>query len=199
MKIRKNILILIGACLFLGFILSRQFFLHKLVAESTQPEQEQELALEVSQLIKSNHELTLEKNKLNEEYSLLYKNVADKKMNLSTVSNSIEQYNIILGLVPVKGPGVTISFDEILDTTQITDLINALRNIGIEALVINGKRITPTTGWDIKTFSSPYKIQVIGNSKLIKESLGRRGGIMENIGFSGNVSEEKDLYLPAVK
>lgn len=199
MNNRKNIAILIGACLILGFILSRQFFLHKRVKIETQPEQESELAIEVSELIKGNKELILERNKLTDQYSLIHKSSEDQKSTLVSLQNSIEQYNIILGLVPVNGPGVTIQFDEMLDTTQLTDFMNALRNIGAEAISINGRRITPATGWDIKTFSAPYKIQAIGNANLLKESLERRGGIMENLGFSGTVIEEKKLNLAASK
>lgn len=191
MNNRKNIAILIGACLVLGFILSRQFFLHKRVKIETQPEQENELAIEVSELIKGNKELLLERNKLTDQYSLIHKNSEDQKATLTSIQNSIEQYNIILGIVAVSGPGVTIQFNDMLDTTQLTDLMNALRNIGAEAISINNKRITPTTGWDIKTFSAPYKIQAIGDANLLKQSLERRGGIMENLGFSATVNEEK--------
>ncbi|MDO8513482.1 MAG: DUF881 domain-containing protein [bacterium] len=199
MKIRRNILLVVAACLLLGFILSRQFFLQKKLKTETQPEQERELAIEVSRLIKGNQELTLERNKLTDQYSLIRKSSDDKEAALESMQSSIEQYNIILGKVAVTGSGVVIQFDEMLDTTQITDLMNALRNIGAEAIAINGKRITPTTGWDYKTFSSPYKIQAIGDSKLLKDSLERRGGIMENVGFSGTVSEEKKISLPAAK
>lgn len=196
---QKNIHILIIICLVLGFILSRQFFLHKQLKSETTPERESELAVEVSRLIKGNKDLVLERDKLQAQYTLILKNSEDKKSNKTTLQNSIEQYKLILGKVPVEGPGVTIQYDDTLDVAQLTDLVNALRNIGAEAISINGKRITPNTGWDMKTFWAPYKIQAIGDRNVLEESLKRPGGVMENVGFSGTVTSEKKIYLPAIK
>lgn len=199
MYTKRSVAILIGACMFLGFILARQFFLQKAVNIVTESDKQSELAIEVSRLIESNKELAEEKAKLNEQYSLIQKSTEDQKTNMDAMASAIEQYKIILGEVKASGSGVSIVFEETMDTTQLTDLMNALRNIGAEAMAINSKRITPTTGWDMKTFSAPYKIQAIGDSNVLKQSLERRGGIMENIGISGQVTIEKKLTLPAAK
>jgi uncharacterized protein YlxW (UPF0749 family) len=196
---RKNIILLTVACVILGFILSRQFFLHNEVKRLSGPEEEQELSIQVARTIKNNKELTLERDKLAQQYELLQKASSDRKSAQQSLENSIDQYELILGYQSVKGAGVTIRFSDSLATTQITDLVNALRNMGVEAITINGRRIGPNMGWDQYTFSSPYKVQAIGDSKLLKESLERRGGIMEQIGFAGTVTTEKELHLPAIK
>ena len=78
------------------------------------------------------------------------------------------------------------------------DFLNALRNIGAEAIVINEKRIGPATGIGENTFSLPYRFQALGNKDILYEALTRRGGIIEQIG-QGKVEKKDNLLLPAVK
>ncbi len=199
LKNRKHAIFILIAGVILGFILSRQFFLHNKLRVETKQEQEDELALQVSELIRSNDDLKQEERKLQDQTELLKKSSEDRKSAEESLRNATGQYKIISGQSAVKGPGVTINFGTPLDATQITDLVNALRNIGIEALSINGKRITPTTGWDEKTFQAPYKIQAIGDASLLKESLERRGGVMEQMDFTGSVTKQDNIYIPKAK
>jgi uncharacterized protein YlxW (UPF0749 family) len=195
----KHVILIALACAFLGFILARQFFWHKQVRSLTESDQEKELSLQVSQLFKSNKELVIEKGRLEKRYSDLHKAAIDEKTAQEALEESINQNEIIIGSVAVKGQGISINFTDPLTATQITDLINALRNMGAEAISINGRRISYTNGWDGKTFNAPYTIQAIGKSNLLKESLERRGGIMEQIGFAGTVRVEKELRIAAVR
>lgn len=198
-KYRQHIALVLLACLVLGFILARQFYLSQQIKRETQPEQEREQALQVSQLIKSNTDLRQELGELREQSDKFNKAAQDKQAAQDSLEKSIKQYEIILGTVPVEGSGISIRISQRLDTAQITDLINALRNIGAEAIAVNGHRITPTSGWNERSFSAPYTISAIGDSELLKDSLQRRGGIMEQLGFSADVVKEEVMRLPAVK
>lgn len=198
-KIPQRIIYLILAFAVLGFILTRQFYLQEKVKKITQPEQEKELALEVSQLIKSNKELQKQLAKLNTQYETLHQKTQNRQNAESSLRNSINEYQIITGAIPVEGPGIILETAEDLSTTQITDLVNALKNIGAEAIEINGIRLTPTLGWDATTFKSPYHIEAIGDGRLLKDSLERRGGILEQIGVSVAIKIQNELHLAAGK
>ena len=198
-KIPQRIIYVLLACALLGFILARQFYLHEEVKRVTQPENEKELALEVSQLIKSNKDLQQELDQLNNQYGALHQTTINRQAAQTSLKNSIDEYQIILGTIAIKGQGIILETNEELTLTQITDLVNALRNIGAEAIEINGKRITLTSGWDKGSFKSPFRIKAIGDSRILKESLERRGGILEQIGLSIPVKERDELHLAAAK
>ncbi len=198
-KIPQRIIYVLLACTLMGFFLTRQFYLQEKVKKVTQPEREKELALEVSQLIKSNKELQQQLAKLNAQYDTLHQKTQNRQNAKNSLKASIDEYQIIVGSMAVKGPGIVLEANEDLSLTQMTDLINALKNIGAEAIEINGIRITPTSGWDDDSFKSPLFIKVIGDSRILKDSLERRGGILEQIGLSVAVKIQHELHLVAAK
>ena len=90
-------------------------------------------------------------------------------------------------------------------------MINALRNIGAEGISINGQRFVINSFFrktadgiflENSKLSSPYIIQTVGNSALIKESLLRKGGIIDQTEESGteikvSVEQKDNIILNA--
>lgn len=194
---RRDYIIINIVCLILGFIIVRQFYLHKQVTQVSQPESGNSMALEVTELIKTNDTLRKEINKLTENKNKLNESTNSSQKAYEVLQEDINTYNIILGLTSVEGPGAEITFDDKLDSTQVVDLINAIKNIGAEAISINNRRLSPNTTLEQGIFYPPTTIQVIGDVDILKDSLVRPGGIIEQIG-TGSVEKKDKLLLKSI-
>jgi uncharacterized protein YlxW (UPF0749 family) len=191
----KRNLILIGVIgIILGFIISQQFHLHERISKTIQPGNENNLALEVSELIKTNEELAQEVSDLAKEHETLSRSATDAETANTALEENLKKYNIILGMSDVQGEGVEINFDSKINSTQLIDLLNAIKNIGADAIIVNDQRITPNTFINSGFFNPPTTIKVIGNKNLLYESLIRPGGIIEQIGY-GNVNKKDDITI----
>lgn len=193
MYTKKNIVLITIIALVLGIFVVRQFFLNKKIHEISQPKVGEALAYEVAELIKNNTESREQIVKLQEQVNKLRKSSSDLKTAKETLDEKSNIYKIILGFSSVKGTGVIISFDKKIHSTQLVDLMNALKNIGVEAVSLNGQRITPTSSIDYGTFNPPVIIKAIGDKDLLESSLIRAGGIISQIGI-GEV-EKNDVVV----
>jgi len=181
---------------FLGFLIIRQFYFQKEIKKVTSPDQTEALAIEVGELLKNTEKQHKQVEQLKVEKDNLQKSIYDRSKAEQTMDENIAKYQILTGTTKVQGEGVEITIDYKLTLAQQVDLLNALRNIGAEAIAINNKRITAKTGLDQNTFSMPYGIHVIGNKNILYEALTRRGGIIEQLG-QAEVSKKDKLILPA--
>ena len=191
MKIaKKDIIVLSVVGIVLGFLLIRQFYLSKFTQRIQTGEDNQLMALEIAQLMKANSDLRLEIGDLTTTSTKYQKSLGDKKSATDEVAKNLEKYQIIAGTTRVKGPGVEIRIDGDLEQEQLVDLTNALRNIGTEGISVNNKRFIINSYFkrtadgtflgDTK-LGRPYTISATGNGALIKESLERAGGVIEQI------------------
>jgi len=96
----------------------------------------------------------------------------------------------------VTGPGIEINFDDKVSSTQMVDLINAIKNIGCEVIAINDQRVVLNTSISEGFFNSPTNVKAIGDKELLFQALERTGGILEQIGF-GKVSKSDNLVIKA--
>jgi len=187
---KRDIIILILVSIFLGILVIRQFYFAKGAEKLRSGEENQLLAIEVSRILKANAELRVEIKDLNTTLENYQKSLTNRKSAQDEVAKDLEKYKAIAGITEVEGRGVEIDLDGDPTREQVVDLINALKNIGVEALSINGQRLIISSYisygseglyLDGKKLEKPYVIEVIGDSKLIKESLERAGGIIEQI------------------
>lgn len=190
---------LILVSIFLGFIITQQFYLHQRVSQVSKPEETNTLGLEVANLIETNNKLAKEAANLKDEKDKLNRGLLDRQTANQTVAENTLKYKMIAGAIDVYGPGVTLYFSSRLEQTQLIDLLNALRNIGAEAISINGERITPNFGFSATTFSSPYTILVIGEPGLLENALTRRGGILDLITVQAQVQKQDKMLIGAAK
>ncbi|MEI7792487.1 MAG: DUF881 domain-containing protein [Candidatus Berkelbacteria bacterium] len=188
---KKDYLIISIICFFLGIFLVSQFHSSKEVKKISQPENSETLALEVSKLTKTNSDLRQEVKTLTSTLDS-YKDTSEsgKKLYEKYLSDKA-QYDIIIGNAPKTGQGISVMVTGTLNTAQIVDLINAIKNIGSSMISINGKRLVVNT--DLSQFAgkSDYKIDVLGNSKLLDSAIKRKGGILEQI-------STKDLKIDVI-
>lgn len=193
----KDLLTILIISLILGYVLAQQFYLQQKVKKVTQSDSSASLAMEVSELIKNNNKLKKEKIGTDEELNKLTQSAESSQQTSETIQENLNNFKIILGVVPVSGKGVIISLDQEVESVQIIDLINAIKNIGAEAISINNKRIGPTSSIENGVFYPPTLVQIIGDQNLLYDSLTRSGGIIDQI-EAGKVEKQDSISLNAI-
>jgi uncharacterized protein YlxW (UPF0749 family) len=136
------------------------------------------------------------------------------------MNRDLAQFRLVLGLVPVQGPGVRVLVAEggqgsggvlppLAQAQDLSGLANELWAAGAEAMAINGIRVLATTGIrqaDLRVtlgsavLQPPYRIEAIGDPELLRAALAIRGGFVEglrSVGLRVEVSVPPRLTLPA--
>jgi uncharacterized protein YlxW (UPF0749 family) len=132
------------------------------------------------------------------------------------IANELTRDEILAGTIPVKGPGVVITWSNgsAAPGYQLTDidlllLVNELRASGAEAIAINGQRITAQT--EIRSANNyilindsqqdpPFTIEAIGNPSTLADGLKLPGGIYDQSlqeGRSMTIRQVQSLTIPA--
>lgn len=118
------------------------------------------------------------------------------------------------GMVPVRGPGVSVVIRSqgsgpILDE-DIWKVINEIKAAGVEGIAVNNYRMTPRTSIrhdrvqlliDDKALLPPIIITAVGDPKTIEASLNMRGGPVQRLAgwLTIDIVQEENLFLPAVE
>lgn len=178
---RSDYIIISIICFFLGIFFISQFYAGKKYEKVIQPENNAVLAIEVAKLTSTNADLRREVQDLTSDLdsyrnsSNSYKSALDK---YQIDSNRLDSIN---GISSRSGQGIIIIINGRLLTPQVVDLVNALKNIGVEMIEINGEHLILNT--DLGKFGgrSFYEIKVLGNSNLLRTAMERKGGIVEQI------------------
>ncbi|TRY17241.1 DUF881 domain-containing protein [Tessaracoccus rhinocerotis] len=127
----------------------------------------------------------------------------------------------LAGDVAVSGPGIVVRVDDaataggegVVFDSDLTRLVNGLRQAGAEAIAINGRRLTSLTPIrsagsaitvDYVSLNPPYTVEVIGDPNTLQARFARTSAmvwwkyISDNygVGFSIRVADE-DLQLEA--
>ncbi|PIR54667.1 hypothetical protein COU74_05260 [Candidatus Peregrinibacteria bacterium CG10_big_fil_rev_8_21_14_0_10_36_19] len=111
---------------------------------------------------------------------------------LKAIDDEIKRYTKISGQSPIFGPGFYIKFEGKITTPWLVDFINELWSTGAQAVAVNGIRITnETVGFDSlpqgqvllngSILSSPFVIEVIGESSTILGNIEVGGGILQRM------------------
>jgi uncharacterized protein YlxW (UPF0749 family) len=136
-----------------------------------------------------------------------------------TMAKELRQFRLVLGLVPVEGPGVRVVLalgssppagilPPEVQAPDVAGLANELWSGGAEAMAINGIRILATTPIrQVETrivisgmaLAAPYRIEAIGDAAAMKAALAIRGGFVEglqSVGLRVEVQVQEKLRLP---
>lgn len=198
-KNRDFILISI-ICILLGVFIVSQYYAGKEYKKVVAPENNAVLAVEVAKQTKNNADLRLQVKKMTSELDT-YKNSTESTKNLyNKYLEDIKKYDQINGIAEKEGQGVIIKINGRLRVTQIIDLINAIKNIGSNFIAINGQRVTQNMDFITLGDLNNPEIVVLGNSKLLKSAIERRGGISEQIISKDTVmtvEETEKVSVPA--
>jgi len=166
----------------------------------------------ISSLVENNARLREEMEALEKQLSE-YQQATGRAV-LGPLVEELNKVKIINGLVEVSGPGVEVSIDGPIGVLDVQDLINELRNVGVEALTINGERltlysvVTSTEDGAITVnatqLSRPYILQAIGQPETMETALLRRGGLIATLernyeGLAVSVVKREKMVLPVYK
>lgn len=176
-------------------MLTNQYIIYTKIGSIKSAQDPQMMAVRVSQLYFDNAKLKAQlAERLNHETSL--ENSANNNLETQRIlEKERDKYRIILGKTEVVGPGVTLSINHTLVTTQIIDLVNALRNSGAEAISINEKRILTNTPMNQFDGQPNYVVNVIGDKDVLYDSLVRPGGILDVV-TNGQAERQDEINLP---
>jgi uncharacterized protein YlxW (UPF0749 family) len=180
----------------------------------------QELAVLVRQQEAAREQLVAEVEALRRQAGEYEAALTEGRSLSEAMAKEVAQFRLVLGLVPVKGPGVRVVVTEGADTQagvlppevqaqDVAGLVNELWSAGAEAMAINGLRVLATTGMRQvasrvviagMSLSPPYRIEAIGDPAALKAALAIRGGFVDglrSVGLKVEVKGPVPLRLPA--
>jgi uncharacterized protein YlxW (UPF0749 family) len=122
----------------------------------------------------------------------------------------VEQLRVVLGLVPVEGPGVKpAQGPAIVQYQDLVAVVNELWAAGAEAVAVNGQRLVATSGFsqvggtilvNLRRLSPPYVLEAVGDPATLEGALNIRGGVVEalrGLGLEIRVERRERVRLPA--
>lgn len=191
-------------CALLGFLLAYQFkLLNKNNKSNIESYNKSDVIAELDSLKKEKEGLQNKNNSLNEELKKL-EEAASKEGNVGKeIKNQLDSARMHLGLVDVKGPGVTIKINPKtsifgssngdigrgITEEELIHIINLLWYSKAEAISINGYRITPQTG--IKNSSNYIWIGTAGKvspkEPIIIKAIGDKARLNVGLNFPGSL------------
>jgi len=133
-----------------------------------------------------------------EEYEAL---AAQGKALGAALAEDIEQQRMVLGLVPVRGPGIEVRLEPRgrslagvsgvpLQAMDLAGLVNELWASGAEAVAVNGRRVLARSAFvqsgsrillDGAPVSFPVVVAAIGDVPLMEGALRTRGGFVDGL------------------
>jgi len=176
---RNDYIIISITCFFLGVFIISQFYANKQTRQLIQPENNEVLTLEVAKYTKTNADLRLEVQSLTRELDTYKNKTLSGTEAFDKYKSDTERYDLLNGVLEKTGQGIIINIKGNLGSPQVIDLVNALKNIGVEFCSINGTRITLNTDLSVFAGRDEYEIKAIGNSTLLKSAMERKGGIID--------------------
>lgn len=142
---------------------------------------------------------------------------ADRAENArAQAEQQIKVLGILAGTLPAQGPGVRITLTDPnakIESGNLLDAIEELRDAGAEAIQINGKvRVVASTDFtddppgiriDGETLQPPYVIEAIGDSHNLSEAANFPGGLVSEItgaqiNGTAEVTDVKTLRITAL-
>ncbi len=181
----KSRLALTVLCFFLGVGLVAQLRARRdQVSLASVPSTDQSEIL--GGLVVANAELRNEVQKLEGEIQA-YQRAAERAV-LPQMGEELGYMRIVNGVVAVTGGGVEMRVGAGVTYVDLQDVLNEIRNVGAEAIALNGLRLTATSAIvateqgmsvDDNSISPPYVFQAIGDPTTMTTALNRRGGVLD--------------------
>lgn len=147
--------------------------------------------------------------------------LSDEQVTSPQLRSELDLLAPLAGDVAVSGPGIVVRVDDaataggegVVFDSDLTRLVNGLRQAGAEAIAINGRRLTTLTPIrsagsaitvDYVSLNPPYTVEVIGDPNTLQARFARTSAmvwwkyISDNygVGFSIRAADE-DLHLEA--
>jgi uncharacterized protein YlxW (UPF0749 family) len=173
-----------------------------------------------SDLVRILDDLSAQRERLSAEESRLRANLAalvsgadQAQAAREATRERLESLRVLAGTVPVHGPGVVVTVTDpqgVLDSGDLLDAVQELRDSGAEAIAIDGVRVVATTplvdtpeGIAVgdQVVDAPYEITAIGDPDTLAAGLSFPGGVVESVreaGASTAIVERQEVRIDAV-
>jgi uncharacterized protein YlxW (UPF0749 family) len=178
-------------------------------------------AARTSDLVRILDDLSAQRDRLAAEEAQLQATIAELETSADQARvareasrERVQNLRILAGVVPVTGPGVTLTIadpDGVLEAGDILDAVQELRDAGAEAISVDGERVVATTAIVDTTegiavadtvLTSPIEIHAIGDPDTLATGLSFPGGVIERVreaGAEGIVVEREVVEIAAVE
>lgn len=199
-------------CALLGFALAVQV---------SQTQEQQLSSLRQSDLVRLLDDVTQRANELESRVSDLQDTRDELKSGsgqqraaLELAQRQSDTQGILSGRLPAEGPGITLTITERgerLSASKLFNILEELRNAGVEVVEINGVRLVTssyfeeTTGGmvvDGQKISSPYRWSAVGDPSTLETALEIPGGAMatvRNAGAETSITQEELVTIESVR
>ncbi len=202
----------------LGMLLSMQFKTQQNIINTLNAQKKEDLVAMWKNLDEKRRSLEIEISDLNARYWELMEESQAGTTALKNVAEDMNKLKMVNGLVPVTGPGITVTItgDAPLLFLDLIDLVNELWATGAEAIAINDHRIIQKTsifeaGDAFSVYITvngekllyPIVIKAIGDPHTLEKGLTFTGGLIDNwntlYSIYHEVQQKKELTIPSLK
>lgn len=134
------------------------------------------LGLLITGLSQANNRLLLARIDLAQQEDRLNADISGNNPSAPALQQDLGRLQVVNGAVPVHGPGVEMTIGVNLQPFELSDTTNALRELGAEAVSINGHRVIARTVFEQKNgktlvdgqvIAAPYTILAIGDPSAL--------------------------------
>ncbi len=127
--------------LLVGFLVVVQLRSQAVVVRHLEAQDNTTIALLINSLNRNNAALREEVFSLESQRSRLLADLAAGQGDPEGLAGEITRLRVVNGTLGVHGPGIVLRLDGPLHDFELQDTINNLRNVGAEALALNGHRL----------------------------------------------------------
>jgi uncharacterized protein YlxW (UPF0749 family) len=198
----------------LGFLLAIQLRAQQGLAQRLSIERESDLGQILGELTTRSDQLEEDIVALRVKLALSSGSRAQQDALVNEAQSELRSLQMLLGVVPVKGPGIVITIDDPRGTVGpdvILDTIEELRDAGAEAIQIGPVRVVAQTALSGtagavtaagRSLELPYRIVAIGSSGTLAEAMRIPGGVVDELdareGASVRIEQRASVRIDAV-
>jgi uncharacterized protein YlxW (UPF0749 family) len=164
------------------------------------------LGLLITGLAQSNQRLVEARSDLGRQEEQLAASATSPNSASQQLHQQLSELQIINGTMPVHGPGVELKVSFTMQSFELQDLANAMRQLGAEAVSVNDRRLTArsvigekngTLTIDGKSLAAPYDFRVIGAPAQLSAGAAQ---LLTQLKARGNATlvQQGDIRITAV-
>jgi len=184
----------------LGFLLATQLRSQQGLAQRLSIERESDLGQILTELTARSDQLSSEIVDLRVKLAQATGTEAQQRTLITDARQQLEALQILLGLVPVKGPGIQMTFEDpksTLGPDVLLDTVQELRDAGAEAIEISGVRVVASTAFTGPpgaiqvgrvAIPAPYQVTAIGPASTLAEAMRIPGGVVDSLAAEAGTS-----------
>jgi uncharacterized protein YlxW (UPF0749 family) len=195
----------------LGFLLATQLRSQQNLTQRLSIERESDLGQILTELTDRSDQLSGEIVDLRVKLAQASGTEAQQQTLIDDARQQLEGLQILLGLLPVKGPGVVMVFGDPQGTVGpdvLLDTVQELRDAGAEAIEISGVRVVASTAFTGSPSAiqvgrvplrAPYEVRAIGAASTLAEAMRIPGGVVDSLaahaGASVRITQEGSVSI----